>query len=242
MSDVLVLCYHAVSLRWPADLSVTPKAFERQLRLLKRAGYHGATFTEAVTQRPRRRTVCVTFDDAYRSVLTLAAPALRALGWPATVYVPTDHMGTERPMVWPGIEQWLGTEHEPELLPLDRDELRGLLGEGWEIGSHTCSHPRLTELGDEQLAAELRGSREILRDEFAIECDSIAYPYGNVDARVVTAARNAGYRSGASLPARWTPEEPLDHPRVGVWHGEPLWRAAFKGAWPTRRLRGLLGR
>ena len=39
MPDVLVLCYHAVSERFPAALSVTPEAFERQLHLLARAGY-----------------------------------------------------------------------------------------------------------------------------------------------------------------------------------------------------------
>ena len=49
MSDVLVLCYHAVSPRWPADLSVTPEAFERQLQLLVGRGYRGATFHDAVT-------------------------------------------------------------------------------------------------------------------------------------------------------------------------------------------------
>ena len=29
MSDLLVLCYHAVSPRWQADLSITPEALER---------------------------------------------------------------------------------------------------------------------------------------------------------------------------------------------------------------------
>ena len=34
MSDVLVLCYHAVNPSWPAPMSIAPDAFERQLRFL----------------------------------------------------------------------------------------------------------------------------------------------------------------------------------------------------------------
>ena len=43
MSDVLVLCYHAVSPSWPAPMSIAPDAFERQLRFLVRRGYRAAT-------------------------------------------------------------------------------------------------------------------------------------------------------------------------------------------------------
>ena len=54
MGDPLVLCYHAVSERWPAPLSVTPDAFERQLRRLSRGGFRGVTF-EARAQPAVRR-------------------------------------------------------------------------------------------------------------------------------------------------------------------------------------------
>ena len=61
-------------------LSVTPAAFERQLELLLRRGYQGATFHDAVTRPRAGKTVAVTFDDAYLSVLELALPILDRLG------------------------------------------------------------------------------------------------------------------------------------------------------------------
>ena len=82
MSDVLVLCYHAVSSDWEADLSVRPEALESQLALLSGRGYRGATFSRAVTEPPASRTVAVTFDDAYRSVIALARPILEEFGFP----------------------------------------------------------------------------------------------------------------------------------------------------------------
>ncbi|HEX9093432.1 MAG TPA: hypothetical protein VF902_05565, partial [Coriobacteriia bacterium] len=67
MSDILVLCYHAVSEDWPADLAVTPGQLDDQIRYLTGRGYRGATFTEALTGHRSGRTVVVTFDDAFQS-------------------------------------------------------------------------------------------------------------------------------------------------------------------------------
>lgn len=218
MSDVLVLCYHAVSDDWPADLSVTPSQLERQLGTLVARGYQGATFTEVVKHRPTRPTVVATFDDAYRSVLTRALPVLDALGIPGTVYAPTDFVGSTEPMVWPGIDRWIGTAHEQELLPLDWDELGELAHAGWEVGSHSCTHPRLTQLDDDALREELVRSRERCETQLGSRCTSLAYPYGDADARVVEAARTSGYAAGCLLPARFARPQPRAWPRVGVYH------------------------
>src|SRR3954471_7172261 len=200
MTDILVLCYHAVSPGWPAALSVTPERFEAQLALLVRRGYAGATLEQAITDPPGPRTVAITFDDAYRSVLELALPVMRRLGLPGSLYVPTDWPGRGGPMSWPGIDQWVGGPHDSELRCLSWDEIGEIAQEGWEVGSHTCSHPRLTRTGDEQLASELERSRAALEDALGRPCRSVAYPYGDVDARVIAAAADAGYGYGAALP------------------------------------------
>src|SRR4051812_25012590 len=122
MTDILVLCYHAVSAEWPAALSVTPEHFEEQLGLLVRRGYAGATLEQAITEPPGPRTVAITFDDAYRSVLELALPMMRRHGLPGSIYVPTDWPERGAPMSWEGIDQWLGGPHEAELHCLTWDE------------------------------------------------------------------------------------------------------------------------
>jgi peptidoglycan/xylan/chitin deacetylase (PgdA/CDA1 family) len=222
--DLLVLCYHAVSEGWDADLSVTPESLERQIGMLLERGYRGATFTEAVTAMPARRTLAVTFDDGYRSVKELAEPVLTRLGVPATVFVPTDWIGRDEPMTWPGIDHWAGTEWEDELRPMDWDEARELESIGWEIGAHTCSHPHLTTCDDETLERELVESKRICEERLGSPCPSIAYPYGDVDARVMTAVHEAGYTTAAALPSRFHAPLPLRWPRVGVYHDDSLAR------------------
>ena len=118
MSDLLVLCYHAVSPDWPADLAITPELLAEHVRLLVRRGYRGTTFTRAATDPdPQGKVAALTFDDAYRSVLERAHPILEAHGFPATVFVPTNWTGRREPMTWPGIDMWLDGSHEPELHP-----------------------------------------------------------------------------------------------------------------------------
>jgi peptidoglycan/xylan/chitin deacetylase (PgdA/CDA1 family) len=240
VTPALVLCYHAVSVDWPAPLSVTPEALERQLHLLTRRGYTGASFGRAVSDGLDGRTVVVTFDDAYLSVLEEAKPILDAAGVPATVFVPTDYPDhPERPMAWDGIDQWLGGPHERELRPMSWDQVRGLADAGWEIGSHTCSHPRLTSLSDTDLARELTESRAVLEERLGRPCTTLAYPYGDHDSRVVEATRAAGYSAAGTLPGRLPRPERLAWPRVGVYHVDDERRFRLKVSATMRLLRRL---
>jgi peptidoglycan/xylan/chitin deacetylase (PgdA/CDA1 family) len=242
MSQPLVLCYHAVSESWDCELAVTPAQLRSQVDGLLARGYRPATFLDATLAPPRSRLLAITFDDAYRSVFELARPILAELGVVASVYAPTEWIGSGLAMRWPGIDQWIGTADENELLPMNWGQLRELAAEGWEVGSHTCSHPHLTELDDASLMRELEDSRSACATQLAGTCETIAYPYGDVDERVVAAAGAAGYSAAGALPPRWHAERPLEWPRVGVYHGDDERRFAVKASPLVRRIRGTLGR
>jgi peptidoglycan/xylan/chitin deacetylase (PgdA/CDA1 family) len=242
MSDVLALCYHAVSETWPAALSVTPERLRGQLALLLDRGYAPVTFSRAVLDPPPGRCVAVTFDDAYLSVHTLARPILAELGVVATVFAPTDFVARPEPMRWPGIERWLGTVHEPELRPMSWAQLAALVAGGWEVGSHTARHPRLTELGDLALDSELAASRAECERRLGTACTAIAYPFGDVDPRVRRAAGRAGYVAGAGLSSTWYRPRELEFPRVGVYFGDHRLRYRLKVSPLVRLLRLERGR
>jgi peptidoglycan/xylan/chitin deacetylase (PgdA/CDA1 family) len=254
VNDVIVLCYHAISRDWEADLSTTPERFEYQIELLAKRGYRGATFTEAVLAPGSGRVAAITFDDAYRSVIELARPILDRFGFRATVFAPSAHIGSERPMQWPGIDHWLGGRHERELIPMSWQELSELATAGWEIGSHTVTHPHLTQLDDTALAEELERSKQACEQHLGRPCPSLAYPYGDVDERVVVATAAAGYTTAAALPTRLDARGPLEWPRVGVYRADDDARFRLKvsptvlmlrrsGAWRlAETLRARVGR
>ncbi len=234
--NALALCYHAVSPSWPASLSVTPEQFQRQVEFLEAKGYRGITFTDLVQAPSPGKVVAITFDDGYRSVLSHALPILKDVGFPATIFLPTDMIGGG-PMSWPGIDQWLGGEHEHELMPLSWEETHELVEAEWEIGSHTRTHPHLTSLSDSSLAEELGGSKAECERRLGIPCPSIAYPYGDHDDRVVAATGKAGYLTAATLPSRSPSPSPLRWPRIGVYHEDSYGRFRIKVAPTVQRLR-----
>ena len=243
MNDVLVLCYHAISPDWPAPLSVTPERLQRQLELLVSRGYQGATFYEAVTSRQPGKKLVVTFDDAYLSQYELAYPILSSLGLPGTIFVVTDFADSGRTLGWPGIDHWLDGPHRAELRSLSWGQLRELVGAGWEVGSHTRTHPMLTALDDEELVRELRESRETCETELGRRCPSLAYPYGDVDSRVAAAAATAGYVAAAALAARLEQGSPLMMwPRLGIYGKDSLPRFRVKVSPSARRLRQAINR
>jgi peptidoglycan/xylan/chitin deacetylase (PgdA/CDA1 family) len=198
-------------------LSVSPEQMKAQLRALVDRGYRGATFSEAVSDSPARKVLAVTFDDAFRSVHELAFPILSELGLPGTVFVPTAKIGTEEPMAWPGIDEWVGGPYQDELVGMTWDHVEELRSSGWEIGSHSRSHPKLTTADDITLEQELRGSLFDLEERLGAPCSSVAYPYGDVDDRVVAAAASAGYRFGAALSGKYRHPIALRWPREDIY-------------------------
>ncbi|MGZ4166841.1 MAG: polysaccharide deacetylase family protein [Solirubrobacteraceae bacterium] len=237
MAEVIVLCYHAISRDWDADLSVTPEAFDRQIGHLVSRGWRAMTFTDAVRNGGSGRVLAITFDDAFASVNRYGAPILARHGIPATVFAPTAFMDGGGHLDWPGVDHWKQSVFAGELAAMDWSDLRALTQAGWEIGSHTCTHPRLTTLDDAQLRDELSRSRERCAQELGRPCRSIAYPYGDVDARVAAAAAAAGYEAGAKLASDLRHEGALRFPRVGIYHPDGWPRFRLKVAAPVRRLR-----
>jgi peptidoglycan/xylan/chitin deacetylase (PgdA/CDA1 family) len=225
----LVLCYHAVSDTWPDPLAVGTSAFERQIRSLVGRGYRPVTAEEALVSRGR--VLHVTFDDAYRNVQSVL-PALERLQVPATVFACSDFATDGRPLAVPELAARAAGYHG-EITTMDWDALRALSERGVEVGSHTVSHAHLTQLSDQELAGELRNSRERIETELSRPCRFIAYPYGENDERVRRAAQAAGYMAGYSLRATGEPDDLYGLPRVDVYRGDGTLRFRLK----TSRLR-----
>jgi peptidoglycan/xylan/chitin deacetylase (PgdA/CDA1 family) len=227
MKELLVLCYHGISKSWPAETTVAPADFESHMVALVERGYSGSTFSEALTAPRDGRTLVVTFDDAHASVLDNALPVMERLGLPGTVFVPTDYPSGGRLLAWEGYDEWLGTEHEDELRCMSWDDLRDLADKGWEIGSHSCSHPRLKRLDDERLAAELTESRLECERQIGTPCRALAYPRGTCDDRLARAARDCGYLFAATVGQGPTPPLPYQWPRIAMRNGQgvrDVWR------------------
>lgn len=219
-----VLAYHAVS-PYPNPLSVDATRLADQVRHVLRKGLKPVLFGRMVAGRAPEDSFAVTFDDGYLSVYERARAVLGALGVPATIFLPTGLVGRDEPVSWPGLTP--DPMPDDELRPMSWEQVRALLEDGWEVGSHTVSHPRLPELGEQMLRVELVDSRREVEAQTGQPCITLAYPFGDTDRRVVAAAREAGY-VGAVTMSRVGLGGPLAVPRIGVFCHDGARRFALK--------------
>lgn len=191
---VAVLAYHAIAdLRDDRILEqygVPPALLAAQLDTLARRGWRFVDLDEFLSilrgaPAPGSRTVLVTFDDAYADLLEACRDILAPREIPAVVFAVAGRLGQAN--VW---DRHLGAR---SLALLDADGLRAVAHGGVEIGSHTASHPMLTQCAGDRLEAELEGSATALADLGLPRPRALAYPYGDCDPAVATAARAAGY-------------------------------------------------
>jgi peptidoglycan/xylan/chitin deacetylase (PgdA/CDA1 family) len=100
--------------------------------------------------------------------------------------------------------------------------VRRMIRDGWEVDSHTLTHPDLATVGPGQLEREVHGSRVVLRRLFGVPVPFFCYPSGAFDSAVIAAVRRAGYLGAtteiAGLARR---SQPYTLARVRVDAGEP---------------------
>jgi peptidoglycan/xylan/chitin deacetylase (PgdA/CDA1 family) len=200
--NFVFLGYHSVTEDGPPYLSLKPATFERQLDLLVRAGFRSGTRAAleriAAGERPRGRHAFLTFDDGFADTVTAALPPMSERALTGMVFVLPRHLDSGAPLDWPAVAG--EARRRPQLMrSMDWTALEQLVEAGWEVGSHTVSHPRLPELSDEQLLEELLDSRRAVEARLG-SCEMLAYPFGDWDDRVAAAAVAAGYSFAFTLP------------------------------------------
>ena len=60
---------------------------------------------------------------------------------------------------------------------LSREQVRGLMKDGFSIGAHSVNHPRYSDLPFADQLAQTRESMQWLSQEFGYTCDTFAFPY-----------------------------------------------------------------
>jgi peptidoglycan/xylan/chitin deacetylase (PgdA/CDA1 family) len=89
-----------------------------------------------------------------------------------------------------------------EGLFLNWNEAAEMVRGGMRIGSHTCTHPLLSSLTEEEQFREMDESRRIIEARLKVPCETIAYPFGlehHINAGTGSACERSGYRAGFSF-------------------------------------------
>lgn len=172
------------------DYSVTKDEFEKEIKWLKK---HKARFlTERELQEYKskgqfpKRSVWINFDDMDISVYENAHPILKKYNIPATGFIITNHVGDKD-------FNNLNMISKKQLKEMKRSNI-------WTFSSHTDDTHAITKdntsmmkkKSDRQLKKDIKKSNTYIKKHFNKENNSIAYPYGEGDKRIINVLKSEG--------------------------------------------------
>jgi len=203
---VPILMYHVIgpaagSEDYPG-LFLDTKDFQDQVDWLADNGYTAVTLVQVQhawydggTLPPK--PIVFSFDDGYLGQYLYAMPILEKKGWAGQLNLKSE-----------------GSD-------LSSKQVKKMYRAGWEIASHTISHPDLTTLDPATLEHELVGSKEELEKDLGIDIVNFCYPAGKYDDEVIAAVRRAGYRGATTVnPGLAEKSMPFELNRIRIDKGD----------------------
>ncbi len=199
---IRMVCYHHVFDDERSD-------FERQLNYLRNFGefisidqvYDFVKGNEPIDGR----YFCITFDDGFRNTHTNMMPITGVLGIPVIIYLPTGFIDpdTDDPEVLSRLRKFAPKNNK--LLPfLGWEECKEMQKHQISFGSHSVTHPMLSQLDYEGVDFQLTKSKKVIEEKLGTPCRHFAVPKGRIGIDfdpVVTEeiAKKCGYHTVVSL-------------------------------------------
>jgi peptidoglycan/xylan/chitin deacetylase (PgdA/CDA1 family) len=208
---VPVLTYYSFAPQAKGRLVMAVPTFEAQMRYLNEHGYRVVSLRDLLAagtlgrQLPRRAVV-LTFSDGWESFREYAAPILKGLGFPATVFIYTDFIGAGSALSWA--------------------DLRALAAEGFDIEVESKTHGDLRKKSGEsdddyarRLDEELTQPLKLVQQYLGTEARALAYPYGAHDEEVERAVKTHGYEAAFDVRRQANPifAAPLELHRAQIY-------------------------
>jgi len=166
-------------------LFVSQGNFEKQMRYIKVHGYQVIPLDTLVDGLKSGKsfphnTLVITIDDGVKSIYTYAYPVLRKYGFPATVFLISDFIGTRQGF-------------------LDWDEVKEMSKHNISFGGHTRHHVPLAYIEKKDILwDEISGCKQIIESHLGLRIDYFAYPFGSFTEEVTTLIKDAGYKAACA--------------------------------------------
>jgi peptidoglycan/xylan/chitin deacetylase (PgdA/CDA1 family) len=216
-----ILTYHKLGPR-PMQvrlkgLYISRSLFAQQLKELRSAGFTNGNLG---TWAKPARAVIITFDDGYVNVLRHSLEPLAGAGLTAIQFLPANLLGRTN--------EWDVSQGEAPEPIMDVGQVRDWLAAGHEIGSHTLTHPFLTQVSINRAREEISASRQKLQDLFGRPIEHFCYPYGDWNETVRDLVQEAGYKTACTTDAGMNLEP-----------SSPFTLKRFTARYPSRSFRSI---
>lgn len=181
--SAVILMYHRFGEEKYPSTNIRLEQFDEQLEELKKDKYNIVPLGDIITAfrtgaKLPPRTIALTIDDAYLSILDNAWPRLKAANFPFTLFVSTEPVNHNIP----GYLSW------QQIRDLAADPLV-------TIGHHAHTHDHLIHMSLEEATRDIDTATEIYQKELGMVPDIFAYPYGEFSPELETILKEKGIKA-----------------------------------------------
>jgi peptidoglycan/xylan/chitin deacetylase (PgdA/CDA1 family) len=151
-----------------------------------------------------KMNVVITFDDGYKSWVSLALPVLKELGLPATFFVTSGFVGLSKEDETEFMRSKLFLAIDPKRMTsgLTLEDVRRIVKDGFTVGGHTLNHCNLGKLQDiAQVRYEIAEDKIRLEKVTGVKVEYFAYPSGayyNPDINLIDLLKESGYKGAVT--------------------------------------------
>ena len=213
-AEIDVLMYHSISTE-PGPTSIAPGTFKMQMDALATRGYQTISLEDFAAWRRGEKTlpgksIVITFDDGFLDFAECAHPIMRAHGFTATVFLPSDCIG--------GVESWAGANARPRAL-MRWEQIRALANDGIDFGGHSLTHADLTRVTPQEMRRQVGACKDAIEQHTGRRVTSFAPPYGRSTPELrAEIARYYEISVGTRLGRATRSCDPFDVPRIEMFY------------------------
>jgi len=184
------------------NLTVSTETFKKQMQDLKDRGYQTATLSELVAffdggVALPKKSILLTFDDAYEDIYLNAFPLLKELGFKTIVFTPTGLINNYDYLNW--------------------DQVSEMASSGITFANHTWSHKNV-KTDQETLEMEITTADTQLSERGYNFPKTFAYPYGLESNQATKVLQDLNYKLAFSTRSGGTlcKKQRFDLPRIRI--------------------------
>lgn len=181
--SAVILMYHRFGEDKYPSTNITLEQFDAQLEELKKEKYNIVPLEEITTAFRNKtklppRTIAITIDDAYLSILENAWPKLKAANIPFTLFVSTE----------PVSQKIAGYMTWQQIRTLANDPLV-------TIGHHAHTHDHLIYMSLAEATKDIDIATNIYQKELGSVPDIFAYPFGEFSPELADILKEMGIKA-----------------------------------------------
>ncbi len=184
--EIIGLLYHRFNESKYPSTSISKELFRQQLSYLKKNQFEVLNFSDAISKLRSRngqgRYIVITIDDAFNSFMEHGFPVLKEFGFPATLFINTETVGSGDYLSW--------------------SDLKILAKNNIEIGNHTHTHDYFLDLDtinrQQSFFEDVLLAQELIKSNLNFNPSVFAFPYGEFDDGMIEVVKNMGFIGAAA--------------------------------------------